>query len=83
MNAVLEAPTPETVVVPRYLAPEQVAELIPGMTVRTLAEMRARRRAGTRGPKAGPEFSTPSRTAIVYDAADVVAYMKAIKGHAL
>lgn len=82
MKAVLDTPTLETVVVPRYLAPEQVCALIPGMTLRTLAEMRARRRSGVRGVKGGPEFSAPSRTVIVYDAADVAAYMRSIKGRA-
>ncbi|MGH1551020.1 hypothetical protein ACRAWB_18305 [Leifsonia poae] len=62
-----------------YLTPADVCELIPGMTVRTLAEMRARRRAGVRGAKAGPEFSAPSRTVIVYSQSDVHDYLRDIK----
>lgn len=61
-----------------FLSPVEVCELIPGMTVRTLAEMRARRRAGMFGAKAGPPYSQPSRTAIVYARADVLSYLREI-----
>ncbi|WP_144267540.1 hypothetical protein [Leifsonia xyli] len=75
------AVTPEVVAVPVYLTPEQVCDLVPGMTVRSLKEMRAARRAGVRGSKGGPVYVKPNAKTVVYDTADVVAYMNAIKGH--
>lgn len=62
-----------------YLSPAEVCEIIPGMTDRTLEEMRARRRAGVQGAKAGPPYSQPSRVAIVYSRTDVVEYLAAIR----
>lgn len=63
----------------QYLTPAQVCELIPGMTVRTLAEMRARRRAGFRGAKAGPVYAQPTRTVVIYSRADVIEYLREIR----
>ena len=59
-------------------SPEQVCELVPGLSVAVLKEMRAWRRAGMKGVKAGPAYSQPSRTAILYRADDVFTYLDSI-----
>lgn len=65
-----------TVTVPKYLSPKEVCELIPGMTERTLMEMRSNRRAGHTGLKAGPLSSKLPGRIIVYAAKDVETYIK-------
>jgi hypothetical protein len=51
------------------LSPEQVCELIPGMTKENLAQLRFRKR--------GPAYIKVTPRVIVYDAADVEAYLQA------
>jgi hypothetical protein len=52
---------------PVYLSPEQVCELVPGMTLRRLAEHRAAR--------TGPVYSKPSQKTVVYIEADIHAWV--------
>lgn len=52
-----------------YLSPEQVCELIPGMTKGNLAQLR---HAG-----GGPAYLRPTPRVIVYARADVVAWIEA------
>lgn len=51
-----------------YLSPEQVSELIPGLSVRTLRELRAAGR--------GPRFAKPTEKTVVYVEADVRAWVR-------
>jgi len=51
-----------------YLSPRGVCELIPGMTVRTLADMRYRR--------VGPKYSKPGYKSVVYRKSDVLAWLR-------
>jgi len=59
---------PFTVVVPVYLSPAQVCELIPGMNTAKLSQLRY---MGT-----GPRFIRASVKTIVYRAQDVVAWLE-------
>lgn len=52
----------------RYLSPEQVAEMVPGLSVRTLRELRAKGK--------GPRFSKPTEKTVVYLEADVRAWVR-------
>lgn len=52
-----------------YLSPEQVCDLIPGMTKENLAQLRFR--------KQGPAYIKVTPRVIVYDVADVETYLKA------
>ena len=57
---------------PRYLSPEQVCELVPGMTVANLKELRASGK--------GPRYSKPTGErghVTIYREADVVAWVEA------
>lgn len=54
-----------------YLSPEQVCELIPGMTRGNLAQLR---HAG-----GGPVYSKPTPRVVVYARADVQAWIEASK----
>lgn len=64
---------PASAAVPvRYLSPDEVCEMVPGMTVGTLKTMRAR---GT-----GPRYSKPTGTRghlTLYAEADVMAWIEA------
>lgn len=51
-----------------YLSPAQVCELIPGMSVRTLRELRAAGR--------GPRYAKPTEKTVVYVEADVRAWVQ-------
>lgn len=53
---------------PEWLSPEAVCEVIPGMTVSLLSRMRD---AGK-----GPRYAKPSPKTVVYDRADVDAYVR-------
>lgn len=53
----------------RWLSPEEVCDIVPGMTVRNLRELRAKRQ--------GPRFSKPSAKVVVYGEADVHAWLAA------
>lgn len=57
-----------TVVVPVYLSPAQVCELIPGMTEGMLGQLRYTGK--------GPRFSKPSAKKVVYRADEIVAYLE-------
>lgn len=51
-----------------YLSPVQVSELVPGLSVRTLRELRASGR--------GPRFFKPTEKTVVYSEADVRAWVQ-------
>lgn len=53
---------------PRYLSPEQVAVMIPGLSVRSLRQMRADAK--------GPRYIKPAPRTVVYVEADVLAWMQ-------
>lgn len=55
----------------KYLTPEEVAERIPGMTVRALRDMRCDGR--------GPAYMKPTPRVVVYAESDVVAYMRRVR----
>jgi len=50
-----------------YLSPEQVCELIPGMTISLLSQMRFR--------GDGPKFVKPSPRKVVYDPDEIDRYL--------
>lgn len=52
-----------------YLNPQQAAELIPGMTVSNLAQMRYLGK--------GPAFLKPTPKTVVYRQSDVIAWLEA------
>lgn len=58
--------TPTTAEV--YLSPQQVCDLVPGLSVRTLRELRASGR--------GPRFFKPTEKTVVYSEADVRAWVQ-------
>lgn len=69
VTAIKPRPILET---PRYLSPEQVCELVPGMTVANLKDLRASGK--------GPRYSKPTGERghiTVYREADVVAWVEA------
>ena len=51
-----------------YLSPEQVSALVPGLSVRSLRQMRAEGR--------GPRYLKPAPRTVVYLEADVRAWMR-------
>lgn len=51
-----------------YLSPEQVSEMVPGLSVRSLRQMRADGK--------GPRFLKPAPRTVVYLEADVRAWMR-------
>ena len=53
----------------RYLTPDQVCELIPGMTKSNLAQLRFTGK--------GPLFLKPTPRTVVYRAADCIAWLEA------
>jgi hypothetical protein len=53
----------------KYLSPEQVCDLVPGMTKGTLA--------GLRYTGGGPQYRKPSRKTILYRESDVLAWIEA------
>ncbi|MDF2047292.1 hypothetical protein P2P98_14085 [Microbacterium sp. Kw_RZR3] len=53
----------------KYLSPKEVAELIPGMTVANLAQLRFTGR--------GPKFLKPTPRTVVYRESDCIAWLKA------
>lgn len=55
----------------KYLAPQEVAEMIPGMTVANLAQLRFKGQ--------GPRFMKPSARVVVYDREDVIAWLESTK----
>ncbi|MGF3055652.1 helix-turn-helix transcriptional regulator [Microbacterium sp. YY-01] len=64
VTAISSTPTPESV----WLSPEQVCDLIPGMTVTLLQRMRDTGK--------GPRYAKPSPKTVVYSRADVDAYVR-------
>lgn len=52
----------------RYLSPEQVCELIPGMTKTNLAQLRFRGQ--------GPKFRKPTPRVVIYREADILAWLE-------
>ena len=52
---------------PRYLSPAQVCEMVPGMTVVNLQELRKRSR--------GPKYCKPTTKTVVYVEADIHAWV--------
>ncbi|GAA4762275.1 helix-turn-helix transcriptional regulator [Microbacterium gilvum] len=58
----------------RYLSPEQVAEMAPGITVETLRERRKRRQ---KPDYFKPTGGTDSRGAVLYLESDVLAWIAA------
>lgn len=52
-----------------YLTPDQVCELVPGMTRSNLAQLRFTGR--------GPKFLKPSPRLVVYRESDVIAWLEA------
>lgn len=61
--------TPDPVVGERYINPDQVCELIPGMTRNHLAQLRFTGK--------GPKFLKPSPRLVVYRESDVIAWLEA------
>jgi len=62
--------------VPVLLSPEQVCEIVPGLTERTLVEMRARWKVGVRGRKGGPQPIHFTKKAIGYLDTDVAEWVR-------
>lgn len=56
---------------PVYMSPKEVANMIPGMTVSNLAQLRFKGQ--------GPRYLKPSPKVCVYDRADVIAGLSARK----
>lgn len=52
-----------------YLTPDQVCELVPGMTRSNLAQMRFTGK--------GPRFMKPSPRVVVYRRSDIIAWLEA------
>ena len=61
--AVLPTPAAD----PVYLSPEQVCELVPGVTIEILANRRAKNLA--------PRFYKPSQKTVVYERGEVLAWV--------
>lgn len=55
--------------IPKYLSPEQVCAIVPGMTPRRLR--------GLRDAGLGPKYSKPTLKTVVYTEADVLAWVSA------
>lgn len=53
---------------PAYLSPEQVCEIVPGMTITLLSRMRDARR--------GPRYYKPTPKTVIYERADVDAWVR-------
>ena len=53
----------------KFLSPQQVSELIPGLSVAALAQLRS---TGT-----GPSFRKPTPRTVLYAEADVIAWIEA------
>jgi predicted DNA-binding transcriptional regulator AlpA len=53
----------------KYLTPNQVCELVPGMTKSNLAQLRFK--------GAGPKFLKPTPRTVVYRERDVIAWLEA------
>ncbi|MBK0420386.1 hypothetical protein JD276_15260 [Leucobacter sp. CSA1] len=56
---------------PEYMSPDDVAEMIPGMTVTKLAQLRFKGQ--------GPKYMKPSPKVCVYDRADVIEWLESTK----
>ena len=72
MGAVSPIKRPVATVAPRYLSPEQVCDLVPGMTVANLKDLRASGK--------GPRYSKPTGDRghiTLYREDDVVAWVEA------
>lgn len=72
MNNVTPLKRTASAVMPRYLSPEQVCELVPGMTVANLKDLRASGK--------GPRYSKPTGDRghiTLYREDDVVAWVEA------
>ena len=72
MGALTPIKRPVATTTPRYLSPEQVCELVPGMTVANLKDLRASGK--------GPRYSKPTGDRghiTLYREADVVAWVEA------
>ncbi len=72
MNNVTPMKRPVAAVTPRYLSPEQVCDLVPGMTVANLKDLRASGK--------GPRYSKPTGERghiTLYREDDVVAWVEA------
>jgi len=54
---------------PRYLAPKEVCEIIPGMTTNWLAQLRFSGK--------GPKFLKPTGRSVLYRESDVIAWIEA------
>ncbi|WZH38752.1 MAG: hypothetical protein PIR02_08775 [Microbacterium enclense] len=52
-----------------YITPDQVCELVPGMTTTNLAQLRFKGR--------GPKFLKPTPRTVVYRRADIIAWLEA------
>lgn len=72
MSNVTHIKRPSNTITPRYLSPEQVCELVPGMTVANLKDLRASGK--------GPRYSKPTGDRghiTLYREDDVVAWVEA------
>jgi hypothetical protein len=72
MGNVTHLKRPASTVTPRYLSPEQVCEVVPGMTVANLKDLRASGK--------GPRYSKPTGDRghiTLYREDDVVAWVEA------
>lgn len=62
-----------TAPVTQYLSPQEVADMIPGMTVGNLNQLRFKSQ--------GPRYMKPSNRVVVYDRADVIEWLESTKRH--
>ncbi|MHA3723473.1 helix-turn-helix transcriptional regulator [Leucobacter sp. HY1910] len=67
----MSAENAEPLQLANYKSPQEIADRIPGMTVSNLAQLRFKGQ--------GPKYMKPSPKVVIYDWADVVAWLESTK----